>query len=58
MLANGIKPDEKYKDYILTGDYGGFREYHITRDWLLIYRYRENELLLLLSRTGTHSDLI
>ena len=51
QLANGKKLDEKYKDY------GGFRECHITPDWLLVYQYREKELLLLLSRTGTHSDL-
>lgn len=57
MLANGMKLDEKYKDHLLTGDYGGFRECHITPDWLLVYQYREQELLLLLSRTGTHSDL-
>ena len=57
LLANGMKLDEKYKDHLLTGDYGGFRECHITPDWLLVYQYREQELLLLLSRTGTHSSL-
>lgn len=57
MLANGMKLDAKYKDRLLTGDYGGFRECHITPDWLLVYQYRGNELLLLLSRTGTHSGL-
>ena len=57
LLANGMKLDEKYKDHLLTGDYGGFRECPITPDWLLVYQYREQELLLLLSRTGTHSDL-
>lgn len=56
-LANGETLDERYKDHPLPGDYGGFRECHITPDWLLVYQYRENELLLLLSRTGTHSDL-
>ncbi len=49
--------DPKYKDHLLTGDYGGFRECHITPDWLLIYQVQETELILLLSRTGTHSDL-
>ena len=53
-----MKLDEKYKDHLLTGDYGGFRKCHITPDWLLVYQYREQELLLLLSRTGTHSDLV
>ena len=47
LLANGMKLDEKYKDHLLTGDYGGFRECHITPDWLLVYQYREQELLLL-----------
>ncbi len=48
---------ERYRDHLLTGDYGGFRECHITPDWLLVYQIRENELVLFLSRTGTHSDL-
>lgn len=39
-----MKLDEKYKDHLLTGDYGGFRECHITPDWLLVYQYREQEL--------------
>ena len=56
-LANGEILAEKHRDHQLTGDYSGFRECHITPDWLLVYQYRENELLLLLSRTGTHSDL-
>lgn len=56
-LSSGEKLDEKHRDHLLTGDYGGFRECHITPDWLLIYQIREQELLLLLSRTGTHSDL-
>lgn len=49
--------DEKYRDHLLSGDYNGFRECHITPDWLLIYQIREKEVVLFLSRTGTHSDL-
>lgn len=56
-LAEGQALDVKHKDHALTGDYKDFRECHITPDWLLIYRIMENELVLLLSRTGTHSDL-
>lgn len=48
---------EKHHDHALVGDYSGFRECHITPDWLLIYQICEDELILLLSRTGTHSDL-
>lgn len=49
--------EAKYKDHSLTGNHAGFRECHITPDWILIYRIENNELYLLLSRTGTHSDL-
>ena len=48
---------EKYNDHALKGDYIGHRECHITPDWLLIYRINNNELILSLTRTGTHSDL-
>lgn len=57
QIAAGKILDEKYRDHLLTGDYGGFRECHITPDWLLVYQVRKNELILFLSRTGTHSDL-
>ena len=52
------KPLEpKYLDHSLTGDYIGFRECHIEPDWLLIYKIDAKQLLLIASRTGTHSDL-
>ena len=47
----------KNKDHALSGDYTGFRECHIQPDWLLVYRIDDGELILFLSRTGTHSDL-
>ncbi len=56
-LANGEQLPEKYKDHSLIGDYKDCRECHITPDWLLIYRIDGNELILYLTRTGTHSDL-
>ena len=56
-LATREPLEERYRDHLLSGDYDGFRECHITPDWLLVYQVRENELVLFLSRTGTHSDL-
>ena len=56
-LAVGKILDEKYRDHVLSGNYQGLRECHITPDWLLIYKIEDNELILYLSRTGTHSDL-
>lgn len=49
--------DKKYRDHELSGNYAGFRECHILPDWLLVYKVEEDELLLFLFRTGTHSDL-
>ena len=37
--------------------YAGCRECHITPDWLLIYEVDGDELILYLTRTGSHSDL-
>jgi len=57
MLANGDTLPEKYQDHALKGKYMGYRECHITPDWLLIYKIEESLLILALTRTGTHSDL-
>ncbi len=56
-LANGEILEAKYRDHLLTGDYGGFRECHIQPDWLLVYQIDNGQLVLFLARTGTHSDL-
>lgn len=56
-LANGETLAPKHKDHSLSGNWTGHRECHIQPDWLLIYRYEEEVLVLTLSRTGTHSDL-
>ena len=56
-LATSQTLDEKYRDHSLNGEYAGFRECHIQPDWLLVYRIDYDEIFLLLSRTGTHSDL-
>lgn len=56
-LAAGKSLPEKYKDHNLTGNFKGCRECHITPDWLLIYEVSEQEIILYLTRTGTHSDL-
>ena len=57
LLAEGQELPASYRDHALTGDYSGCRECHIAPDWLLVYEVRQDELLLYLTRTGTHSDL-
>ena len=57
LLANGESLPAKYRDHALIGDYADCRECHIQPDWLLIYQIDGGELILYLTRTGTHSDL-
>lgn len=56
-LADGEPLPEKNRDHMLTGNFIGCRECHIAPDWLLIYEIVDEELILYLTRTGTHSDL-
>lgn len=57
MLAESDSLPEKYKDHELSGNWKGFRECHVQPNWLLIYHIYDNNLILSLVRTGTHSDL-
>lgn len=57
LLLNRQPLDERYHDHGLSGNYVGFRECHVMPDWLLIYAVDKGKLLLITSRTGTHSDL-
>jgi mRNA interferase YafQ len=57
LLASEGQMPEKYQDHPLKGDLRGYRECHIEPDWLLIYQIIDDELILLASGTGTHSDL-
>ena len=56
-LADNEPLPEKNRDHALTGEWLGWRECHITPDWLLVYRKEDDILVLTLTRTGSHSDL-
>lgn len=47
--------DSQYRDHALRGNWIGYRELHISFDWLLIYRYSSGAVYF--ARTGTHSEL-
>jgi len=47
----------KYQPHKLTGDYKGYWECHIQPDWLLVWEQRDKELVLIMTRTGSHSDI-
>ena len=57
ILSKGEALPVKNGDHSLSGDYSGFRECHITPDWLLIYSIDHGLKILELVRTGSHSDL-
>jgi mRNA interferase YafQ len=57
LLAKSQELPVSFRDHELTGRWAGSRECHIQPDWLLIYRIEGNDMVLVLSRTGTHSDL-
>lgn len=58
-LASGEELESKYRDHALINNlrFKDCRECHIEPDWLLIYKKNQNELILFLIETGSHSDL-
>jgi mRNA interferase YafQ len=56
-LLNEHPLPPNYRDHILIGNYTGYRECHVAGagDWLLIYKVQDK--VLILARTGTHSEL-
>lgn len=57
MLSHKKQLYSKYKDHALYND-KRFKDCHIEPDWVLIYKYIENEIVLLLVNTGSHSDVL
>jgi len=55
-LANCEQLDTKHKDHNLIGQYKGRRECHIEPDWLLVYRFIDDDKIRF-ERTGRHSEL-
>ncbi len=58
-LSKKKELDSKYRDYALIDNkyYSNCRECHIEPDWLLVYKYDEDILILYLVETCSHSDL-
>ena len=56
-LSRGEQLEPQNNDHILTGNWSGYHECHIQPNALLMYKIDNNQLILTLTRTGTHSDL-
>ncbi len=57
LLVRDGKLPAVYHPHKLTGDRKGQWECHIQTDWLLVWKQFDDELLLLMLNTGSHSDL-
>jgi mRNA interferase YafQ len=57
ILRAGETLLKKYHNHPLVGEFNGCFECHLRPDVLLIYKKEKEELLILLLRIGSHSDL-
>lgn len=58
-LANKEKLEPRFRDHKLVDNkyFKKCRECHIEPDWLLVYQYQDNKLVLLLVNIGSHSEI-
>ncbi|MFA5184006.1 MAG: type II toxin-antitoxin system YafQ family toxin [Patescibacteria group bacterium] len=57
ILAKGKELPDKNLNHLLIGEFKGCFECHIKPDILLIYKIEQSELIVLLLRVGSHSNL-
>ncbi|MDR0207044.1 MAG: type II toxin-antitoxin system YafQ family toxin [Bacteroidales bacterium] len=57
LIATGTLPVDKYKTHKLSGNYSNMWEAHLQPNWLLIWYVNKNTVTVVLTHTGTHSDL-
>ena len=58
LPRNGEELPSELRDHALVGDFSGFRECHIQPDWLLFWTQDDDELILVMTRTGTHAEVL
>ena len=56
-LSKGEVLEQKYNDHKLKGNYSEYRECHIKPDLLLIYKKKEDILILTYVDLVSHSEL-
>jgi mRNA interferase YafQ len=57
ILASGKALPQKYLNHRLNGEFINFFECHLKPDVLLIYELRDEEVIIVLLRIGSHSKL-
>lgn len=58
MLLDGERLPRRCKVHKLSGDMEGFWDCHVKDDWILLYRYRSDGLVLEAVRTGSHRKVL
>lgn len=56
LATDGVLPAQ-YRPHKLSGSFQGCWECHVQPDWLLVWQQFDDELILHLTNTGSHSDL-
>ena len=49
--------DPIYHDHPLGGDWKGYRDCHVTNDWVLIYKISRDDQAVLFARIASHAEL-
>jgi len=58
ILGNtGTLPFIPYRTHKLSGNLNNHWEAHLEPDWLLIWKKYDSKVIVILTNTGTHSDL-
>jgi mRNA interferase YafQ len=57
MLAKQEVLDPSCRDHPLNGEFEGCRGCHIGFDWVLVYKVENDNIVLVLMRTGTHTEV-
>ncbi len=56
IATNGCAPQE-CRPHKLSGSYSGYWECHVSANWLLVWNIDEENMVLRLHSTGSHSDI-
>ena len=57
LIETGTLPTDRYKTHKLKGSYANLWEAHLQSDWLLVWCANKEAITIVLTHTGTHSDL-
>ena len=57
MILNGIDLPSRYRDHKLKGSMGGYYDFHLRYDVVVIRYYKDDRGLIIFSDIGSHKDV-